>query len=231
MLRKADARPTGHLDVLGSIPPAYRQAVLEQCERRHVAKGKTLWSQGEPADCVAFLFSGKAMSSYQSRNGKTGTTGFWRAGDLLGAGDMGGSTTRHMTVRCMEPCVIYTLPLERFNDLVLRFPELAQAMIRAMSVRLRWVSLLAVTLETQSAFERICGVLIALSECFGVAGEDGVLIDLKLTNDDLAALAGVSRQFTNATLQELRKRALIAGRGHRVVVTRPGGLEALAHHA
>lgn len=231
MLRKADARPTGHLDVLGSIPPAYRQAVLEQCERRVVAKGKTVWSQGEPADCVAFLFSGKAMSSYQSRNGKTGTTGFWRAGDLLGAGDMGGSTTRHMTVRCMEPCVIYTLPFERFNDLVLRFPELAQAMIRAMSVRLRWVSLLAVTLETQSAFERICGVLIALSECFGVPGEDGVLIDLKLTNDDLAALAGVSRQFTNATLQDLRKRALIGGRGHRVVVTRPGGLEALAQHA
>ena len=55
MLRKADARPTGHLDVLGSIPPAYRQAVLEQCERRLVAKGKTLWSQGEPADYVAFL--------------------------------------------------------------------------------------------------------------------------------------------------------------------------------
>jgi CRP-like cAMP-binding protein len=231
LMRKTDARADGHLDVLGSIPPAYRQAVLEQCERRSVAKGKTVWSQGEPADCVAFLYSGKAMSTWQSRNGKTGTTGFWCAGDLLGAGDMGGSTARHMTVRCLEPCVIYTLPFERFNDLVRRFPELASAIIRAMSVRLRWVSLLAVTLETQSAFERICGVLIALSERFGIPGEGGVLIDLKLTNDDLAAIAGVSRQFINSTLQDLRKRGLIAGRRHNVVITQPDRLQELAYRA
>jgi CRP-like cAMP-binding protein len=127
--------------------------------------------------------------------------------------------------------VIYTLSFERFNDLVRRFPELAGAMIRAMSLRLRWVSLLAVTLETQSAFERICGVLIALSERFGIPGEGGVLIDLKLTNDDLAAIAGVSRQFINSTLQDLRKRGLIAGRRHNVVVTHPEQLQALAYRA
>jgi CRP-like cAMP-binding protein len=228
MLRRADPRPSGHLDVLGSIPPAYRQAVLEQCERRHVAKGKTVWSQGEPADCVAFLFSGKAMSSYQSRNGKTGTTGFWCAGDLLGAGDMDGSTTRHMSVRCLEPCVIYTLSFESLNGLLLRFPELAQAIIRAMSVRLRWVSLLAVTLETQSAPERICGVLLALAERFGAACDEGTLIDLGLTNENLAAIAGVSRQFTNATLRDLRRRGLLLSRRRHLIIGDREALERLA---
>jgi len=225
---KADVRPSGHLDVLGSIPPTYRQAVLEQCVRRQFAKGRTVWSQGEPADCVAFLFSGQAMSSYQSRNGKTGTTGFWCAGDLLGAGDMGGSTTRHMTVRCLEPCVIYTLSFERFDDLVRRSPELALAIIRAMSVRLRWVSLLAVTLETQSALERICGVLLALSERFGSACGEGTLIDLNLTNENLAAIAGVSRQFTNSTLRELRGRGLLLSRRRALIVTDAAALEQLA---
>lgn len=232
MVAKAvDGRANGHLDVLGSIPPPYRQAVLDLCERRHVAKGKTVWTQGERADYVAFLFSGKAMSSYQSRNGKTGTTGFWCAGDLIGAGDMGEATTRQMTVRCLEPCVIYTLSFERFNDLVRRFPELAQTIIRAMAVRLRWVSLLAVTLETQSAFERICAVLLALSERFGTACNQGVLIDLNLTNDNLAAIAGVSRQFTNSTLHELRDRGLLVSRKRSLIVTNPGALESLAHRS
>lgn len=228
MLKRVEAPLSGHLDVLGTIPGEYRQAVLEQCERRHVAKGKSVWSQGEPADYVAFLMSGKAMSSYQSRNGKTGTTGFWCAGDLLGAGDMGGNTTRHMTVRCLEPCVIYTLSFDRFNDLVRRFPELAQAMIRAMSVRLRWVSLLAVTLETQSALGRICGVLISLSERFGTPSEEGTLIDLNLTNENLAAIAGVSRQFTNSTLRDLRRRGLLLSRRRSLIITDVGRLEQLA---
>lgn len=224
-------RPTGHLDVLGSIPPVYRKPVLEQCQRRSLPKGDKVWTQGDPSDCVAFLYSGKAMSSYQSRNGKTGTTGFWCAGDLLGAGDLGGSTARQMTVRCLEPCVIYTLSFERFDDLVRRFPEVAQAIIRAMAVRLRWVSLLAVTLETQSAFERICAVLCALSERFGTNCEQGTLIDLNLTNENLAAIAGVSRQFTNSTLHELRARGLIVNRKRMLIITRPAALEELTHSA
>ncbi|MBI4204291.1 MAG: Crp/Fnr family transcriptional regulator [Betaproteobacteria bacterium] len=225
-----NSRTDGHLDVLGSIPAPYRNAVLEQCERRVVAKGHAIWKQGQPAEYVAFLFSGKAMSSYQSRNGKTGTTGFWCAGDLLGAADLGDPATRQMTLRCLEECVIYTLPFERFNELVRRFPELAQAVIQALSIRLRWVAHLAVTLETQSAFARVCTVLLALSERFGIPAGRGVLIDLKLKNEDLAAIVGVSRQFTNSTLQDLQKRGLIATQKRNLVVIDPGALEALVYN-
>jgi CRP/FNR family transcriptional regulator len=224
-----DKRADGHLDVLGSIPAEYRKAVLEQCERRVLRKGAKIWSQGEPAEYVAFVVSGKLMSSYQSRNGKTGTTGFWCTGDILGAADLGSSTTRMMTLRCLEECIIYTLSYERFNALVRRFPELAQAVIRALSVRLRWVAQLAVTLETQSAFERICAVLCALSERFGAPSERGVLVDIKLTHDDLAAIAGVSRQFANTTLRALEKRGLLATRKRSLILTDLDILEALAY--
>lgn len=231
MLQRRGPRSDGHLDVLASIPAVHRGAVLELCERRSFPKGAVIWTQGEPAEYVAFLVSGKAMSSYQSRNGKTGTTGFWCAGDLLGAADLAGSATRQQTVRCLDACIIDTLSFERFDELVRRFPELALAIIRALSVRLRWVAQLAVSLETQSAPERICAVLLALSERFGVRSDDGVRIDLKLTNDDLAAIAGVSRQFANATLQNLRKRGVIAAHREGLVITEPGGLEKLASQA
>ena len=230
MLRKRDdKRADGHLDVLGSIPAEYRSAVLEQCERRVLRKGELIWSQGERAECVAFMLSGKAMSSYQSRDGKTGTTGFWCAGDILGAADLGTPTTRMMTLRCLEECVIYTLSYERFDALVRRFPELAHAVIRALSVRLRWVAQLAVRLETHSAFERICAVLCALCERFGAPSEHGVLVDIKLTHDDLAAIAGVSRQFANSTLRGLQKRGLLATRKRSLILTDLGALDALAY--
>jgi CRP/FNR family transcriptional regulator, cyclic AMP receptor protein len=224
-----EARSDGHLDVLGSIPAQYRKAVLDQCERRQLRKGATLWSQGQPADCVALLYSGKAMSSYQSRNGKTGVTGFWCEGDLLGAADVGASATRQMTVLCLEDCTLYTLPFERFNDLIRRFPEVALTVIRAMSLRLRWVAQLAVSLETQSAPERICTVLLALAERFGAACEQGVLIDLRLTHENLAAIAGVSRQFANITLQDLKRRGLLLGLKRNLIVTDREALERLAH--
>jgi CRP-like cAMP-binding protein len=228
---KREDRANGHLDVLSSIPAEYRDAVLEQCKERVLARGELIWAQGDPAQYVAFLFSGKAMSWYEARNGKTGTTGFWCPGDLLGAADVGTFSIRQQTVRCLEKCVIYTLSFERFDDLVRRFPELAVAIIRALSVRLRYVAQLAVTLETQPAFERICTVLLALSDRFAIDCEDGILIDLRLTNEDLAAVAGVTRQFTNATLNDLRQRGLLITRRHYLILTDCESIEKLAYHS
>lgn len=206
---KPRQRADGHLDVFASIPEEYRMAVLEQCARRVLRKGETIWTQGESAEYVAFLVSGAAMSIYQARNGKIGTTGFWCAGDILGAGDIGLRTTRQMTVRCLDSCVIYTLAYARFEHLLRRFPELAEAVIRALSLRLRWVARLAVMLETQLGAERICTVLLALADCFGRIEDNELLIDLRLTNEDLAAISGLSRQFVNAALSKLRKEGIL----------------------
>ena len=214
-----DARPDGHLDVLGAIPVEYRTAVLEQCGRRLLRRGHAIWSQGDHAEFVAFLVSGKVLSLYQSRNGKIGITGFWCAGDILGAGDLGSRTTRQMTLRCLEPCELYTLPYARFNELVRRFPELAEAVIRALSLRLRWVARLAVMLETESGYQRVCAVLLALADRFSVSCAQGELIDLRLTHEDLASISGVSRQFANATLGDLRKRGLLQTRKRALILS------------
>lgn len=218
----------GHLDVLGSIPAEYRKAILEQCEKRQFRKGEMLWSQGDAADYVAFLRDGKVMSTYHSPNGKIGVTGIWFAGDILGAADLGASNERQMTVRCLQDTVIYTLSVERFYEVAKRFPEVSQAIIRALSIRLRWVAHLALTLETQPALERICTVLLVLAERFSVPTKDGMLIDLSLTNEDLAAVVGVSRQFMNATLHDLQRRGIIGLKRRRIVLTDKAGLEDIA---
>jgi CRP/FNR family transcriptional regulator, cyclic AMP receptor protein len=215
---KESPRADGHLDVFGAIPPEYRAAVLEQCNRRVVRKGQAVWTQGENAEYVAFLASGTAMSLYQAPNGRIGTTGFWCAGDILGAGDIGLRTTRQMTVRCLDTSVMYTLTYSRFQHLLQRFPELADTVIRALSLRLRWVAQLAVMLETQSGVERICAALLALADRFGRSEEQGTLIDLRLTNEDLAAISGLSRQFVNATLSTLRKDGYLRMRKRSIIV-------------
>lgn len=212
-------RVDGHLDVLAAIPAEYRAAVIEQCARRTFRKGQTIWAQGEPAESIAFLVKGKAMSVYQSRSGKLGTTGFWCAGDILGAGDLGSKTTRQMTVRCLEPCVLRTLSYARFNPLVDRFPELAHAVIHALSIRLRWVTRLAVMLETESGYQRVCAVLLALVDRFAAPCAQGTLIDLKLTHEDLASMSGVSRQYANATLGDLRKRGFLRMEKRSIILT------------
>ncbi|MBI5278631.1 MAG: Crp/Fnr family transcriptional regulator [Burkholderiales bacterium] len=225
--REPQPRPGGHADVMEALTTACRHAVLARCKRREVAKGQTLWLQGEAAHSVAIIVSGKVMSQYEARSGRSGTIGFWCTGDLVGLGDLGRRSSRQHTLRCLEACSFLVLPFDDVDDLIRSYPEFGIALVRALSLRLSWVTQLALGLETGSATERICTVLLALSERFGHREPEGVRIDLHLTHDQLAAIAGVTRQFTNSTLKLLRERGIISA-GRPLVLTDLDALEHLA---
>jgi len=220
----------GHLDVLGAIPSAYRDAILAQCDEKHFQKGDIIWNQEDPAGYVAFLVEGTVMSTFYSRNGKMGITGIWFPGDILGAADLGGYHRRQLTLRCLIDARIYALPTDKFFRITARFPELAETVIRALSVRLRWIARLALTLETQTAFGRVCTVLLALSEKFAVEEPEGLLLELKLTNEELASFVGVTRQFLNSVLKELQEKGLILVRQRQIVIRDRTKIESLMHH-
>ncbi len=164
------------------------------------------------------------MSTYHAPGGKAAITGFWADGDILGAADLAGFDDRQMTVLFLEDSTVYILPLKNFYPILERFPEFAQQIVRALSVRLRWVAHLAHSLATHSTEDRVRGVLLALAASFGVEREEGVLIDLKLSHEDLASMVGVSRQFVNGALNHIKKLGLITIGNRKIVVTDMEGL-------
>lgn len=219
----------GHLDVLGSLPPDCRGAILAQCTKKKYRKGQIIWSQGHDAGDVAFLVEGTVISTYHSSKGRAGVTGIWFPGDILGAANLGVSWEQQLTVRCLQNALIYVMSTERFFDIVRRFPEFSQSVIRALSVRLRWLAHLALTLGTQTVTGRVCSVLLVLVQRLSKADKDGLMIDLNLTQEDLAAVVGVSRQFMNMTLHDLKQKGLIKLKGRKIVILDKSKMEALAY--
>jgi CRP-like cAMP-binding protein len=219
---------TGHLDVLAALSEEHRKRVLAECGERRFRKGETIWRQGESAPVVGFLAAGKAVSEYRSSRGRTVITGLWSAGDLIGALNLGAHPVHQMTVRCLEDCVLHTLSVERFYALVRSHSEVAEAVVRALSVRLHWYNHLTLVLGTLPAFERVCGMLLALSEHFAVRTDAGLLIDLNLTHATLAAMVGVGRPFLTMTLSRLERGGQLAFARRRIVIRDAASLEALA---
>jgi len=226
--RPGAAPAHGHLDFIAAIPAEYRDAVLEQCTVKSYRKGEIVWSQGDAVHALAFLASGKVFSLFHGANGRSGAVSFWSSGDILGAELISGEvSTRQTSLRCLEGATIYYLEWPRFEAVVKRFPEVAYAVIQALSVRLRWAIRLVHILQTQTAFNRVGSVLLALAERFPVEVPGGTMIDLDITHEDLAAIVGVSRQFMTVTLHELEHRGLISNTRKRITLTDPGKLREL----
>ncbi len=224
----ATSSRSGHLDVLAAIPEERREELLAQCGQQRFRKGEVIWRQGAAASTVGFLGEGKAVSEYRSARGRVVITGLWSAGDLIGALNLSAFNVHQMTVRCLENSLVYTLPVERFYELVRSYPEVAETVVRALSVRLHWYNHLTLVLGTLPAFERICGMLLALCEHFAVKTPDGLLIDLSLTHATLAAMVGVGRPFLTVTLSQLERSGVISSARHRIVIHDAVALEALA---
>ena len=227
--RDSDSDHGGHHDVLAFIPVEYRNAVLQQCNRLLIKKGQILWNQGDTSEYVGFLAEGMMMSTFLSPNGKASVTGLWVAGDILGAADLGGSSARLMTVRCHEESIVYTLAIDKFMSLIHRFPEISLTIIKALAIRLRWVAHLEAALKTQTVFERVCGVLLALEESFGARSDDSTVIDLKLTHSELASMVGTSRQTMNVTLHNLEKKGAIILHQRKIIIANEEELKSLAY--
>ena len=222
---------SGHLDVLAAIPQEHRNLVLAQCGQSRYRKGQIIWRQGEAASVVGFLGEGKAVSEYQSSGGRTVITGLWSAGDLIGALNLAASNAHQMSVRCLEDSLLHTLSVERFYALVRTYPELAEAAVRALSIRLHWYNHLTLVLGTLPAFERVCGMLLALCEHFAVETDDGLLIDLNLTHATLAAMVGVGRPFLTVSLSRLERSGHLHTVRRRLVIRNAAGLQSLAFGA
>lgn len=219
---------SGHLDVLAAVPEEHRNAVLAQCGEQRYRKGEIIWRQGDAVSAVGFLGEGKAVSEYRSSRGRTVITGLWSSGDLIGALNLGASNVHQMTVRCLETSLLHTLSVEQFYALVRSYPEVAEAVVRALSVRLHWYNHLTLVLGTLPAFERICGMLLALSEHFAVRTADGLLIDLNLTHATLGAMVGVGRPFLTSTLSRLEQGGHVRIVRRRIIIRDSAGLKALA---
>ena len=208
----------GHRDVLRDIPAAQRRASLAQCSTKHCRKGAIIWNQGERSDFVAFVAKGQAITLYHASNGRIGASGIWTVGDILGASYIHNPVSRHTTVKSIEPITLFCLPHSRMHEVMQRYPEFSEAMIKAVSSRLRWAHNLTHILQTLPAFERLCAILLSLSDRYGVQTAGGIVVDVSLTHEHLAAFVGVTRQFATVTLHSLVDRGLISIRKRKIIL-------------
>jgi CRP/FNR family transcriptional regulator len=92
---------------------------------------------------------------------------------------------------------------------------------------LRWLSILFQIHGTEHAQQRLIKLMIMLGDFFGNPGPDGIVIEPRISQQDLASLLGVSRQWTNRTLTHLRNIGFVTVRDRRFVIQDAGGLKAM----
>src|SRR3954471_2296768 len=179
----------------------------------------TIVQEGDDAGPVVVLLRGRAKVSTVGGGGREAVIAIHGPGDLIGELSAIDGAARSASVTTLEPVEALLLPGSGFAALLERRPRIALVILRMVAGRLREAGAEQTQLGTHDVVARVSQRVIELADRFGEPGDGRIEIELPLSQEELAAWAGASREAVSKALQVLRSLHIVeTGRRHITVL-------------
>jgi len=179
--------------------------------RATYSQGKTVFAQGEPADAVYYLQSGKVKVAVISEQGKEAVIAILGPNEFFGEGCLAGQTRRMATVVTMTDSTIVRLEKAAIVRVIHEEPAFSEMFIAYLLSRSIRVEADLVDQLFNSSEKRLARLLLLLAN-FGKEGKPEPLI-AKISQETLAEMIGTTRSRVSFFMNKFRKLGFIQYNG------------------
>jgi CRP/FNR family cyclic AMP-dependent transcriptional regulator len=208
MLRPMDAGNARPGTFVASLDARSRAALAELGHVRRFRSGTTLFWEGDRSDHVAVLVSG-TVKIEASSDGVNSVLALREPGDLIGELAALDGAPRSAAAIALEPVSARLIPGTAFERFLATEPSAAMALLRLVVARLRDSDRHRVEFGTHGVPGRLARRLVDLAERHGEQDGSAVRITVPLTQQDLAAMIGASREAVARALGLLREHGIV----------------------
>lgn len=192
--------------------------MLSSNSDKHVDKNQMIFSEGEPVDTVYIIVSGKVKLYKVSEDGKDIILNILHAGDIFCEDSLFAEKTQTYNAMAMEETNLETYDKSELENLILKQPKLAIKIIKAIRQKLDWYTDQITDFGVKNVRGRLENTLLRIARDHGKATDKGLLVDLRLTHEDLASLVGASRVMVTNELKQLRKDKILHTEDRKFIV-------------
>jgi CRP-like cAMP-binding protein len=172
-------------------------------------RGATIFHQGSIGNTLYLIVRGQVRIYTNSQLGQEISVTLFRDGNFFGELSLLDGHARSASAVAMRTTTTLTLHRAAFLQAIRTYPEIAVTVLEELSARIRHTNTYIEHLASTSAPQRVIRTLLDLADQHGVTEQGTTRIDLHLTQDDLASLAGTTRETVNRVLGGLREQGLI----------------------
>lgn len=194
---------------LGELAPDELMRLRALAVERRAAAGSPLFREGEASVVVLVLTTGHVKIVRTSADGRETVLGVRGPGDLVG--ELGAVTgrPRSATALALVPLTALVVPAPAFLDFLRGAPRAGFALVRMLSTRLADADQARAEYGGSNVGVRLARRLLELADSGTRADAGGLRLELPLTQDDLAAWIGCSREAVARALAELRRDGVV----------------------
>ena len=214
------------VELLGRVP-LFAELSAAELERiagvaipRSFPRGVRVFHEGDNSDACYIVRSGDLRVTREHSDGRAIALATLATGDIFGELAMLDGEARSASVETLSDAELLALPAADVRRLLADHPDISVKLIVALTRRLRETNERVARQSFQTVPSRVAGVLAQLiAEEALPEGREGVTV--RMTQADLAQLAGTSRESVSRFLATLERAGVVlVGRG-RVTVVKP----------
>ena len=191
-------------------------------------KKETIFSEGEPPEWFYLVLTGKIKITKLSHDGKEIILEVISPTDIFGGVAVIKGFPYPANAVAMENSDVLRISRKNLMRLVDRFPNLMYCIALQLGDRMKssYDSLKNIALERVEA--RIAALLLKLSRKVGVQAKDGLLIDMRLTKQDVADMVGTTVETSIRTFSKFKKQGLVTESAGKFVIKDKSGLSSFS---
>lgn len=188
--------------------------------KRRYPGGATLFVEGDRAHEALVLLAGEVKVLVASREGREVIFDIFGPGSLLGEMSVIDGRPRSATVVALSPVEVLAVADDAFNEFLDRHPGVLRRLLVEVIDRLRVQGHHQLEFGTGDALGRICARLAELAHRYGEADGQSVVLRSPVTQSELAAWSGLSREAVVKALRALRQLGWVDTRGRTITIAR-----------
>jgi len=208
-------KPVKELEYLRKIP-YFSELEDEKLEKLHniatlkpVKKGCIIFTEGQKGEAIYFVKTGKIKISKISSVGKEYTIKIMEEGDVFGESTLFIGGEYPATAEAIEDSEILELKNKDIEDLILKDTQIALSIIKILAKRLKYIAVVIENLALRDSVGRTASILLTFARERGISTKEGILVEIDLKRQELANLAGTSRENITRILSQMDRDGII----------------------
>ena len=199
--------------LLEGVPAEEVRRLLEVARRRTFRRGEVVFHRDDPADSLHLVVKGRFAIRVTTPLGDQATITVRGPGDSFGEmAVVGLDAKRSATVEALEEAETFCVYEQEFHRLRREHPEVTDLVIRFLVSEVRMLNERLLEALYVPVERRVLRRLNELGRLY--ARGDDQQVEIPLTQEELAGLAGATRATVNGVLRDAEKKGLLElGRG------------------
>ena len=213
----------------GGLEPDALERLAATMRTRRFRRGEVIFHIGDPGDALFVIVTGDVKISLPSETGDEAILATLRPGDVFGELALLDGAPRSATASALSATETVVMPRQRFRELIATEAGVRDALLASIAGELRRLTRHVEELHFLDITGRLAAQLVRLAEDGGTRIDDGAYrLRTNLTQADLAAMVGCTRQSVNKLLGQFTDDGLLRLERDAIVVTNLPGLTATA---